>query len=209
MLKVYDQSTDSWDHRYRNGLREKIQKRLGGWRMEKRDTDKHADRMRRFFEKGHTKFFLSKNIYSTFCFALFLSWWDRLNSCISICRESKPWGVRWSCNLRFSFCRSAWPGHILSHKVYPCHYSYCTFNVNYIQILPLSTTNIHLWLFKNLFFIFSSQTDTMPSLHYEFPTGYNQDFGCKRFRVSEGLFDPSIIKVSTSVMIDSYLGSAK
>ncbi|GAB1602844.1 actin-like protein 6B [Argonauta hians] len=39
-----------------------------------------------------------------------------------------------------------------------------------------------------------SQTDTMPSLHYEFPTGYNQEFGCKRFKVSEGLFDPSIIK---------------
>lgn len=39
-----------------------------------------------------------------------------------------------------------------------------------------------------------SQTETMPSLHYEFPTGYNQDFGYKRFKVSEGLFDPSIIK---------------
>ncbi|ELU05751.1 hypothetical protein CAPTEDRAFT_156089 [Capitella teleta] len=36
--------------------------------------------------------------------------------------------------------------------------------------------------------------DNMPASHYEFPNGYNQEFGVERFRVPEGLFDPSIIK---------------
>ena len=41
-----------------------------------------------------------------------------------------------------------------------------------------------------------SQADSMPTLNYEFPHGYNQDFGNERFKVCEGLFDPSFIKVS-------------
>uniref|UniRef100_A0A0B6YSV1 Actin, cytoplasmic n=1 Tax=Arion vulgaris TaxID=1028688 RepID=A0A0B6YSV1_9EUPU len=41
-----------------------------------------------------------------------------------------------------------------------------------------------------------SQADSMPTVHYEFPHGYNQDFGSERFRVCEGLFDPSFIKES-------------
>ncbi|XP_052066732.1 actin-like protein 6B [Mytilus californianus] len=39
-----------------------------------------------------------------------------------------------------------------------------------------------------------SSADTMPNIHYEFPNGYNQDFGYEKYKVCEGLFDPSIIK---------------
>ncbi|XP_076471335.1 actin-like protein 6A isoform X2 [Babylonia areolata] len=39
-----------------------------------------------------------------------------------------------------------------------------------------------------------SVVDSMPAVHYEFPNGYNQDFGSERFKACEGLFDPSIIK---------------
>ena len=38
--------------------------------------------------------------------------------------------------------------------------------------------------------------ENMPNVHYEFPNGYNKDLGTERFRVAEGLFDPSVIKVS-------------
>ncbi|XP_003747100.1 actin-like protein 6B [Galendromus occidentalis] len=34
----------------------------------------------------------------------------------------------------------------------------------------------------------------MPAVHYEFPTGYNNDYGAKRFEIPEGLFDPSSIR---------------
>uniref|UniRef100_UPI00398F682A actin-like protein 6A isoform X1 n=1 Tax=Pristiophorus japonicus TaxID=55135 RepID=UPI00398F682A len=34
----------------------------------------------------------------------------------------------------------------------------------------------------------------MPSVHYEFPNGYNCDFGAERLRIPEGLFDPSNVK---------------
>lgn len=33
----------------------------------------------------------------------------------------------------------------------------------------------------------------IPTVHYEFPTGYNQDFGADRFRIPEALFDPSMV----------------
>ena len=39
-----------------------------------------------------------------------------------------------------------------------------------------------------------SQVETMPTSHYEFPNGYNHDFGEERLKVCEALFDPSIIK---------------
>jgi actin-related protein len=39
-----------------------------------------------------------------------------------------------------------------------------------------------------------SVIDTMPTVHYEFPNGYNQDFGSERFKIPEGLFDPTILK---------------
>lgn len=43
--------------------------------------------------------------------------------------------------------------------------------------------------------------DGMPSVHYEFPTGYNNDYGAKRFEIPEGLFDPSSIRVSALSML--------
>lgn len=42
----------------------------------------------------------------------------------------------------------------------------------------------------------ASVVDAMPAVHYEFPNGYHQDFGSERFRVCEGIFDPSVIKES-------------
>ena len=38
--------------------------------------------------------------------------------------------------------------------------------------------------------------EAIPSLPYEFPNGYNREFGSERFKITEGLFDPSCIKVS-------------
>ncbi|XP_033751888.1 actin-like protein 6B [Pecten maximus] len=40
----------------------------------------------------------------------------------------------------------------------------------------------------------NSTAETMPTVLYEFPNGYNQDFGSEKFKLSEGLFDPSVIK---------------
>ncbi|XP_059484515.1 actin-like protein 6B [Neocloeon triangulifer] len=37
----------------------------------------------------------------------------------------------------------------------------------------------------------------IPTVHYEFPTGYNQDFGAERFRIPEALFDPSMVRGNT------------
>lgn len=39
-----------------------------------------------------------------------------------------------------------------------------------------------------------STAETMPNVHYEFPNGYNQDFGYEKYKVCEGLFDPNAIK---------------
>ncbi|CAG0895603.1 unnamed protein product, partial [Darwinula stevensoni] len=38
----------------------------------------------------------------------------------------------------------------------------------------------------------------MPMIHFEFPSGYHQDFGPERFRIPEPLFDPSRIPGSNS-----------
>lgn len=43
--------------------------------------------------------------------------------------------------------------------------------------------------------------ESMPSVHYEFPNGYNADYGPERFMIPEALFDPANIKgVSGPVM---------
>ncbi|KAG0423835.1 hypothetical protein HPB47_000407, partial [Ixodes persulcatus] len=36
--------------------------------------------------------------------------------------------------------------------------------------------------------------ENMPTVHYEFPNGYNLDFGSERFMIPESLFDPTTIK---------------
>lgn len=33
----------------------------------------------------------------------------------------------------------------------------------------------------------------IPSVHYEFPTGYHQDFGCERLKLAESLFDHAML----------------
>lgn len=33
----------------------------------------------------------------------------------------------------------------------------------------------------------------IPSVHYELPTGYHQDFGPERFKLAEGLFDHAML----------------
>lgn len=40
-----------------------------------------------------------------------------------------------------------------------------------------------------------STAESMPAISYEFPNGYNHDFGPEKYRIAEGLFDPSVIKV--------------
>jgi actin-related protein len=45
-------------------------------------------------------------------------------------------------------------------------------------------------------FIFKlSEISVLPRIPYEFPNGYNTDFGEERFRIPEALFNPSILKV--------------
>ena len=39
-----------------------------------------------------------------------------------------------------------------------------------------------------------SNVEIMPTFHYEFPNGFNKDFGSERFLIPESLFDPSNIK---------------
>ncbi|XP_064600687.1 actin-like protein 6A isoform X2 [Liolophura sinensis] len=39
-----------------------------------------------------------------------------------------------------------------------------------------------------------STAESMPTVHFEFPNGYNKDFSEERFKICEGLFDPSYIR---------------
>uniref|UniRef100_A0A8C9ES17 Actin like 6A n=1 Tax=Pavo cristatus TaxID=9049 RepID=A0A8C9ES17_PAVCR len=43
----------------------------------------------------------------------------------------------------------------------------------------------------------------MPTVHYEFPNGYNCDFGAERLKIPEGLFDPSNVKVTHEIGLSS------
>lgn len=49
-----------------------------------------------------------------------------------------------------------------------------------------------------LFIIVCRHAEQLPSLHYEFPNGYHQDFGVERLRIAEGLFDPTYLRVYCS-----------
>lgn len=43
----------------------------------------------------------------------------------------------------------------------------------------------------------------LPRISYEFPNGYNTDFGEERFRIPEALFEPSIVKgIQPNSMLD-------
>lgn len=47
---------------------------------------------------------------------------------------------------------------------------------------------------------------TIPSVQYEFPTGYHQDFGTERFRIPEALFDPSMVQMRGGMVGNTMLG---
>ncbi|XP_014234274.1 actin-like protein 6B [Trichogramma pretiosum] len=47
---------------------------------------------------------------------------------------------------------------------------------------------------------------TAPSVSYEFPTGYRQDFGSERFRIPEALFDPSVVPMRGGVVGNTIVG---
>ncbi|XP_046398835.1 actin-like protein 6B [Ischnura elegans] len=40
----------------------------------------------------------------------------------------------------------------------------------------------------------------MPAAHYEFPSGYHQDFGAERFRIPEALFDPGVVAAGNTML---------
>lgn len=47
----------------------------------------------------------------------------------------------------------------------------------------------------------------MPTVHYEYPNGYNCDFGAERLKIPEGLFDPSNVKVSFFTFLNLMLST--
>ena len=64
------------------------------------------------------------------------------------------------------------------------------------ELVDFTVQNIHTDFTLNiLFFFFFSLFGSIPTVHYEFPNGFNYSFGVERFRICEGLFDPSNIKV--------------
>ena len=44
---------------------------------------------------------------------------------------------------------------------------------------------------------------------YEFPNGYNNTFGVERFKICEGLFDPSNVKVSHFLLANDKVTNGK
>lgn len=73
--------------------------------------------------------------------------------------------------------------------------------------LPEVTKSFHNYMVKDVLQDFAASVlqvsdtpyeteniESIPSLPYEFPNGYNREFGSERFRITEGLFDPSCIK---------------
>ncbi|KAH0562705.1 hypothetical protein KQX54_000687 [Cotesia glomerata] len=47
--------------------------------------------------------------------------------------------------------------------------------------------------------------NALPMKHFEFPTGYNDDYGAIRLMIPEALFDPSNVKVLGPVFLESVL----
>ncbi|XP_063237639.1 actin-like protein 6B [Bacillus rossius redtenbacheri] len=47
---------------------------------------------------------------------------------------------------------------------------------------------------------------SIPTVHYEFPSGYHQDFGSERFRIPEALFDPSVVQMRGGQVGNTMLG---
>ncbi|KAK7792971.1 hypothetical protein R5R35_007616 [Gryllus longicercus] len=47
---------------------------------------------------------------------------------------------------------------------------------------------------------------SIPTVHYEFPNGYHQDFGSERFLIPEALFDPSVVPMRAGMVGNTMLG---
>lgn len=47
--------------------------------------------------------------------------------------------------------------------------------------------------------------DNMPTIHFDFPNGFNQDFSAERFYLPEALFDPS--KINSNINVKGVSGS--
>lgn len=47
---------------------------------------------------------------------------------------------------------------------------------------------------------------SIPTAHYELPSGYHQDFGSERFRIPEALFDPSVVQMRGGMVGNTMLG---
>ncbi|UYV65742.1 ACTL6A [Cordylochernes scorpioides] len=80
--------------------------------------------------------------------------------------------------------------------------------------LPEVTKSWHSYMVKEMLQDFQStvlqvsdspydkeSVENMPTVHYELPNGYNQDFGVERFHIPEGLFDPTTIKGASASTI--------
>ena len=86
-----------------------------------------------------------------------------------------------------------------------CIYWFCVIEINYIWmngtelscILGLYLVICFCLFFHTLF----SAADQLPSVLYDFPNGYHQEFAEERVRIPEGLFDPSHVKVCTRLNI--------
>ena len=75
--------------------------------------------------------------------------------------------------------------------------------------LPEVTRSFHNYMLRDVYQDFAATTvqvcdtpyeketvEQMLSVAYEFPSGFNREFAEERIRVAEGLFDPTMIKVS-------------
>ncbi|GIX95916.1 actin-like protein 6B [Caerostris darwini] len=80
--------------------------------------------------------------------------------------------------------------------------------------LPEATKSWHNYMVKEVLQDFQSSVlqvyetqyekevvENLPTVHHEFPNGYNQDFGAERFQIPEALFDPTNIKGITGTTI--------
>ncbi|KDR24116.1 Actin-like protein 6A [Zootermopsis nevadensis] len=85
--------------------------------------------------------------------------------------------------------------------------------------LPEVTTSWHNYMTKKIVQDFQASVlqvsetpydektvSSIPTVHYEFPSGYHQDFGSERFRIPEALFDPSVVQMRGGLVGNTMLG---
>nr|CAD7201649.1 unnamed protein product [Timema douglasi] len=85
--------------------------------------------------------------------------------------------------------------------------------------IPEVTTSWHNYMVKKVIQDFQASSlqvsetpydektvSSIPTVHYEFPNGYHQDFGSERFRIPEALFDPSVVQIRGGQVGNTMLG---